>query len=469
MRLQKLFKHYRLTSKTTDMKKIILVLVASICSFQVWSQGTLELTAGAAIKTTGSAYLVLENMHIKNNGSFQQTSENGIVKLTGGLNVNLSGNSATVMNELLMAKSGNALNLLRNLSIVSDVTFSGGLLNLNNNILDLANTGSFIGESEVSRAFTTGTGYIQATGILNNPSGANLGNLGAAITSNTNLGNTTIKRGHKVQTGISGSNNSIMRYFDIIPANNRALKAMLRFYYFDAELNSLPEATLNHWQSPNLINWNLMGADTRDGIANYVERKTYGKFDRITLATATAPGIICQPNQTVSANSKGCKALVSLAATATGIPDPSISYKIGNTVITSPYLFSKGTTTVTATAANGIVPNASCTFTVTVVCGPVPSSARLGEPQQETIIGELSVSARPNPSANYFTLDIKSNDRHPVTIKVIDVMGRVISTQPDVASNTSLKVGHKYRPGIYFVQAIQGKQIVTLKLVKQAY
>jgi hypothetical protein len=32
-----------------------------------------------------------------------------------------------------------------------------------------------------------------------------------------------------------------------------------------------------------------------------------------------------------------------------------------------------------------------------------------------------------------------------------------------------LTVGHKYRPGIYFVQAIQGKQIVTLKLVKQAY
>jgi hypothetical protein len=450
------------------MKKIILVLVASVCSFQLWSQGTLELTTGAAINTTGGAYFVLDNMHIKNNGSFQQTSGNGMVKLTGGLDVNLSGNSPTTINELLMAKSGNAFNLLSNLVIVSDVNFSGGILNLNNNKLDLGTTGLFLSESEISRAFTTGTGYIEATGSLNNPSVANPGNLGAVITSSTNLGNTIIRRGHKVQTGISGSNNSILRYYDIIPANNTALKATLRFKYFDAELNSLPEATLNHWQSPNLINWNLMGADTRDGIANYVERKTYGKFDRITLATATAPGISCPASQTVSANMNGCKASVLFTATATGIPAPSITYKIGNTVIASPYLFPKGTTTVTATAANGIVLNASCTFTVTVVCGPIASSARFGEVQQETF-AELSVSARPNPSAHYFTLDIKSNEQHPVTIRIIDVMGRIISTQPNVSSNTLLNVGHKYRPGIYFVQAIQGKQIVTLKLVKQAY
>jgi len=452
------------------MKKIFLVLVASVCSFHLWSQGTLQLTSGASCKTTGNAYIILENMHIVNNGSLQQTSGNGIVKLTGGLNVNLSGSSPTIINQLMMTKSGSAsLNLQSNLSVVSNVTFNGGLLNLNNKILDLSNTGSFIGESELSRAFTTGTGYIQATGILNNPAAVNLGNLGAVITSNTNLGNTIIKRGHKVQTGISGSNNSIMRYFDILPANNMALKATLRFHYFDAELNSLPEATLYHWMSANLVNWNLMGADSRNLIVNYVERKTYGKFDRITLATATAPGITCPANQTVSANMNGCKASVSFAATATGIPTPSVIYKIGNTVISSPHVFSKGTSTVSATASNGILPDASCTFTVTVVCGPVTSAAMFTKPQEEIVMDGLSVSARPNPSAHYFTLDIKSGDHSPVTIRIIDILGRVISIQPGVASNTTLNVGHKYLPGVYFVQAIQGKQIVLLKLVKQRY
>src|SRR5207253_1829511 len=118
---------------------------------------------------------------------------------------------------LLLAKTGFAtFNLQSNLSVVTKVNFSGGLLNLNNNILDLGTTGIFTSESEISRAFTTGTGYIQATGILNNPSSANLGNLGAVITSTTNLGNTIIRRGHKPQT-VSGTNNSIQRYYDIIP------------------------------------------------------------------------------------------------------------------------------------------------------------------------------------------------------------------------------------------------------------
>jgi hypothetical protein len=123
-------------------------------------------------------------------------------------------------------------------------------LNLNNKILDLGTTGSLIGESETSRAFTTDTGFIQRSG--NNPNGTNLGNLGAVITSSTNLGNTIIRRGHKVQTGISGSNNSIARYFDIIPVNNLALKATLRFYYFDAELTAFLK---QHFTNGRVLTW----------------------------------------------------------------------------------------------------------------------------------------------------------------------------------------------------------------------
>jgi hypothetical protein len=62
------------------MKKIFLLLVASAWSFQLWSQGTpgtLQLTAGSNIKTTGNAYLVLDKMHIVNNGTLEQTSGNG--------------------------------------------------------------------------------------------------------------------------------------------------------------------------------------------------------------------------------------------------------------------------------------------------------------------------------------------------------------------------------------------------------
>lgn len=451
------------------MKKLILVFAASVCSFQIWSQGTFQVTAGASVKTTGNAYLVLDNMHLVNNGSFQQTSGNGIVKLSGPLSTALSGGSTTTFNQLLMSKIGDAsFDLQTDLSVLSKVTFNSGLLNLNNSMLDLASTGSLVGESEFSRAFTTGTGYIQVAGILNNPSAANLGNLGAEITSTKNLGHTIIKRGHLEQTGISGSNNSILRYFDIMPTNNMALKASLRFYYFDAELNSIPEGTLYQWKSANLVNWDFSGADTRDQSANYVEWKTYSKFDRVALATATAPAITCPPNQTVSANMPGCKASVSFAASSTGIPAPSIVYRIGNSVISSPHVFSKGTTTVTATASNGVSPDASCTFTVTVVCGPVsPSMTQSETMPEEIIVGKLVVAARPNPSAGHFILDIKSSNQAPVSIRIIDIVGRVVSTQSNLASNTRVEIGQKFLPGIYFVQAIQGRQVVTLRLIKQ--
>jgi hypothetical protein len=451
------------------MKKIFLVFVASACSFQLWSQGTLQLTAGSNIKTTGNAFLVLDNMQIVNNGTLQQTSGNGTVKLTGGSSVNLSGSSPTTLNQLVMAKSGSASwNLLTNLSIVSSVTFNGGLINLNNNSLDLGTAGVFAGESDTSRAFTSGTGFVKATRTLNNPSAANPGNLGAAISSNTNLGNTIVRRGHKVQTGISGS---IARYFDIIPANNLALKATLRFYYFDAEVpNSIPEASLYQWRSTNLVNWDFMGALSRDintVNANYVEWKTYTKFDRVTLATAAAPVISCPANMTVSANQNGCKASVSFAATATGTPTPAITYRIGNTVITSPYVFSKGTTTVTATASNGVSPDATCTFTVTVVCGPTTTLAR--KTSEEFGSDQLFMSGRPNPSKDYFTLIINGSSSQPVTIRVMDIMGRVLSFKSKVSPHSTLHIGHEYLPGTYFVQATQGHRVVTLKLVKQGH
>jgi hypothetical protein len=104
-----------------------------------------------------------------------------------------------------------------------------------------------------------------------------------------------------------------------------------------------------------------------------------------------------------------------------------------------------------------------------VVCGGGPVTVVSGDITERPIIDKLVVSARPNPSTHYFMLDIKSSNSHAVTVKIMDILGRVISVWSNVASNTTLNVGHEYLPGIYFVQATQGKQIVTLKLVKQVY
>lgn len=449
------------------MKKIFFVFVAHACAFTLCAQGSMRLGAGAYVKSSGGAYIVLNNVSITNNGSFQQTAGNGFVKLTGGIDVSLSGNGTTAIDALLMAKTGVAtFSLNSNLSVVSNLNFSGGLLNLNNSVLNLGSTGVFINESESSRAFSTGSGYVEASAIINVPTSVDPGHLGAAITSIADLGNTTIRRGHAVQTGVFASNNSIRRYYDIIPANNLNLKATLRYHYFDAELNGIPEASLHQWKSKDNINWDFVGADARDMVANYVEKKSINKFDRWTLATATSPTITCPANITVNANQNGCKALVSFAATATGIPAPGITYRIGNKIITSPNVFPKGTTTVTATASNGISPDASCTFTVTVVCGQ-GSSITTTLPQQEfqPILTGFNVIAYPNPSANHFSVIVQADPRERITMQVVDMYGRVIEAR-NITANSITRFGDRYGPGTYYVRLLHGKQHKELKLIK---
>jgi len=78
------------------------------------------------------------------------------------------------------------------------------------------------------------------------------------------------------------------------------------------------------------------------------------------------PTITCPTNITTTAASGQCSKSVSFSASATGVPAPTIVYKIGAAVITSPYTFPVGTTTVNCRASNGTLPDATCSFTVTV-------------------------------------------------------------------------------------------------------
>ena len=82
-------------------------------------------------------------------------------------------------------------------------------------------------------------------------------------------------------------------------------------------------------------------------------------------APFVAPTITC-PADTIVSNLPGqCYQSVYFAADTTGVPAPQITYKLGSTVITSPYNFPAGSNTVTAIALNG-GGDASCTFNVMV-------------------------------------------------------------------------------------------------------
>lgn len=103
----------------------------------------------------------------------------------------------------------------------------------------------------------------------------------------------------------------------------------------------------------------IIGALDSDGPAGVNQGSVY-VFSRI------APTITCPGLTTVGIIETQNSASVPFNVTATGSPTPTVTCRVGNTIITSPHVFPVGTTTVNCTASNGVAPDASCSFTVTV-------------------------------------------------------------------------------------------------------
>ncbi|TDH26763.1 T9SS type A sorting domain-containing protein [Segetibacter sp. 3557_3] len=90
-------------------------------------------------------------------------------------------------------------------------------------------------------------------------------------------------------------------------------------------------------------------------------------------------------------------------------------------------------------------------------------------PKTDDAVGPvLRIKALPNPTIACFTLILQSDKVESMDVKVIDAVGRLIEMRSKVASNSSLTIGDKYRPGIYYVEIVQGSERVILKLIKGA-
>lgn len=257
------------------------------CVLRSSAQGSFQATPGATIKTANNSFLVLDNMHLVNNGNFVQATGDGTTIFTGNADVAISGSSITIFDKLNLVKTTNfKVALQQTVNVVGQVNFTSGLLDLNNSVLNLGTTATLNGETETSRIFTFGNGYVQVINSLNAPVSANPGNLGAIITSTKNLGSVTVRRGHLAQMNVSGTTPSILRYYDIVPTIDNGLKATLRFQYFDIELNNLNESTLELWKQGKK-NWSKEGYTSRSTVNNYVEKTNIAALSRWTLSGST--------------------------------------------------------------------------------------------------------------------------------------------------------------------------------------
>ena len=244
----------------------------------------LIISPGTQFSLAGFLQLTLQNTDFVNNGNF--TAGNSTVSFKGNAPSSISGSQPIQLNELEIGKTnGKSVLLQSSIAVNQRVLFSSGFLNLNGFNLNLGSTGHLDGEQENTRITGPNGGEVLFNVSLNSPTGSNPANLGIFITAGPDLGNVTIKRGHQSQVNGSGLGNSILRYYDIVPANNANLNATLRFKYFDAELNGLDENSLVFFESQNNSNWTNLGFTSRDVVANFVEKTVINSFRRFTLSS----------------------------------------------------------------------------------------------------------------------------------------------------------------------------------------
>ena len=409
------------------MKKWFLLFILAWSCSNIQAQ-SLTIEPGTSWKTDNTTFVVLNNTDFQYNTATALL--NNTFKFTGTGGSNIYGNELPIFRSIQVAKTGTGKVILqRSMNLSQTIDFQGGNFDLNGFMINMGTNALLNNENENSH-ITGNDGYIRITNTLNTPAAANPGNLGAVITSAQNLGSTIITRGVKSQTNGNGFGNSILRYYDITPANNTGLDATLRVNYFDAELNSLPESSLVMWKSDNGTNWSVQGYTGRDASANYVEKSGIAGFSRWTLSSVNniLPVNFTLFNAHCNANSVLLNWKTAQEQNSSYFEvQKSSSNAIFSTIGTVPAAGNSSTEKTYSYTDNNVSPNTvfyriaetdidgrkQYTAIHTVHCG--------------TLYDELKVW--PNPVQQMLFININATAASPVAVKVYDNNGSLIHIQ----------------------------------------
>jgi hypothetical protein len=86
----------------------------------------------------------------------------------------------------------------------------------------------------------------------------------------------------------------------------------------------------------------------------------------------------------------------------------------------------------------------------------------------QTLDDKLKVKIMPNPSVRGipFSLIVKGKANEAIEIRVLNMVGQTVYTAKGLANET-YKFGSELRSGVYFVEILHGKDVQTLKIIKQ--
>ncbi|MBN2667712.1 MAG: T9SS type A sorting domain-containing protein [Bacteroidales bacterium] len=217
------------------IKFILFFLPGLLCSQGLLNNGYIVLS--------DSSKIVLSNAHFENNSIF--ISDASTIKFIGNQNQFILGDSISSFYKIIVDKTNSDLVLNQNISILNQLTMLNGDIDLQNDTIDLLSSGYIDGEAENHRIKVSDpmihTGIIKYTRVINNVADYDPANIGVSITTDNNLGEITVIRGHLKYYGIdyNEDNLSIARYY-IVPNINEldGTDNTLKFNFWNAELDA---------------------------------------------------------------------------------------------------------------------------------------------------------------------------------------------------------------------------------------
>jgi hypothetical protein len=277
------------------MKKKIIYppkLLYGMMALLLWcssapAQG-LIIGSGTYLVSEGFPNIVLSNTHWTNNGTFVPAYSRVYMNETSkhGGNYFLRGDSSTTFYHLLVTTFPTAvLTVQTNAYIIARFDFSGHMASVGDADINLL-PGAVLGDPSQGR-LAGNNGRIITTVMLDKPQRANPGNLGLEITSNENLGMTTIIRGFREQINTAGEK-SIERYYDIIPSHQPSFPVQLKFQYAEAELNGNSRNGLAVFSGKPGGRLSMLPHNNREERTNWIDAGSVRQLQRFTLANAVA-------------------------------------------------------------------------------------------------------------------------------------------------------------------------------------
>ncbi len=449
---------------------LLLILSIFLINGPILAQNTqLIVQTGTTLNISGGN-LVLNNTDLNNNGSLN--APNATVLITGSSNSSFSGSGTPLIQVLMLNTSAlSTLTLNNPLQISGSLNFQNGLINLNNQQVQLTGNAVLQAESEASHFTGTTGGFVtaSATGV-NNPNQLNCGNLGAVLTSTANLGNLTVSRFHKPATNPGNSSlHGIQRSFLVQPQNNTALNATFRFYYFNEELNGDDPSTLSLWKSSDGVSWKFIGADTRNAAAKYVEKAGIADFSYWTLTDA----LNALPLTLISFKA-ACEGAFALIQWQTGNESGIDHFELerspdGNSWITLGSVAASNNSNGSGYTYKDYDPQPAAFYRLKVVTLPGSYSY---SPVFKGGCADIALpfAVYPNPSRLQSVAQVAVRQSTTATIRVLDIEGRVLHSAlwkltPGI--NQYLLPANNFAAGTYVVQLLLNNTILQTKLIKQ--